>query len=386
VQAAIDARRRHILWLITNDPDSEICGLPEATLDRDARFNALADTTGYEQARQLWLALISRPSARAPTLANAAFFFKLPDKALSASLYARLQGLEPQNAQWQMAHAAVTAYAIAGIVALNQNGFPLAVDPLEANSEFARKARSELEATTDANRLLSVAAVLSSQGVLVASDRAEILRLAARYMARARDLDPALATPLDLQLAETYRLQALLTRDSGERVRLLRQRLDLLEKHLSSLPVDDPAHAAKLMDLARARADAGELGPAADLARSLLRIAPQIGTDPRAGGIVDEVRHHAHLILGRSALQAGNVAVASQELLAAGRVGGGGTLSSFGPNMQLAKELLEKGHRDVVIEYLEECRGFWKLGRNLDSWIATIRAGQVPVFGANLTY
>src|SRR5215831_15109330 len=57
VQAAIEARRRHILWLIANDPDSEICGLPEATLDRDARFNALADSTGYEQARQLWLAL-----------------------------------------------------------------------------------------------------------------------------------------------------------------------------------------------------------------------------------------------------------------------------------------------------------------------------------------
>ena len=98
------------------------------------------------------------------------------------------------------------------------------------------------------------------------------------------------------------------------------------------------------------------------------------------------VRHQAHLILGRAALRAGNVTVASQELLAAGNVGGGGTLSSFGPNMTLAKELLERGIRDVVIQYLEECRRFWKRGGSLDSWIATIRNGRIPEFGPNLIY
>jgi hypothetical protein len=54
--------------------------------------------------------------------------------------------------------------------------------------------------------------------------------------------------------------------------------------------------------------------------------------------------------------------------------------------MTLAKELLEKGGRDVVIQYLEECRTFWKLGRTLDSWIATIRNDRIPEFGPNLIY
>ena len=87
------------------------------------------------------------------------------------------------------------------------------------------------------------------------------------------------------------------------------------------------------MDLARARADADEMARAAELARALLRLAPQIEQDPTTRGLYDEVRHHAHLIVGRSALRMGNLTTASQELLAAGKVAGGGTLSSFGPNM-----------------------------------------------------
>jgi hypothetical protein len=283
----------------------------------------------------------------------------------------------------------VLAYAIAGIAAMNQNGLPLAVDPTEANSEFTNKVRSDLEATTDANLLLMVSGVLSMQGAMVARDRTEILRLAERYATRARDLDPnnsAFAGPSDRQLAATYKLQALQTPDAAERARLLRQRLALLEKSFSTISINNPGNASELLELARARADAGKMEDASDLARALLRLAPQIERDPQIGMIVDEVRHHAHLILGRAALQAGNVPVASEELLAAGKVGGGGTLSSFGPNMTLAKELLEKGGRDVVIQYLEECRTFWKLGRNLDSWITAIRNGRIPEFGPNLIY
>src|SRR5438874_11689615 len=48
LQTAITARRRHILWMIANHPDSELCGIPEATVDRDTRYNQLADSIGYE--------------------------------------------------------------------------------------------------------------------------------------------------------------------------------------------------------------------------------------------------------------------------------------------------------------------------------------------------
>jgi len=55
--------------------------------------------------------------------------------------------------------------------------------------------------------------------------------------------------------------------------------------------------------------------------------------------------------------------------------------------MMLAKELLERGERDTVIRYFEECAGFWKLhGERLNEWTATVKGGGIPNFGANLFY
>ena len=124
-----------------------------------------------EQARQFWSEQTSRQSVKASTLANAGFFFKLPDKPLAASMYGRLEELEPGNAQWNMLRSRVLAYAIIGLAAINQNGFALAVDPAEAGSEFAKKVRSDLEATNDVTLLMDVSAVLNTQGVMVARDR-----------------------------------------------------------------------------------------------------------------------------------------------------------------------------------------------------------------------
>jgi len=96
---------------------------------------------------------------------------------------------------------------------------------------------------------------------------------------------------------------------------------------------------------------------------------------------------YGNLVLGRVAVQRGNVPQASQYLLAAGATPGSASLESFGPNMTLAKELLEKGQSEVVLQYLALCKKFWKmdLGK-LDEWGATIRGGGIPEFGANLKY
>ena len=53
--------------------------------------------------------------------------------------------------------------------------------------------------------------------------------------------------------------------------------------------------------------------------------------------------------------------------------------------MSLAKELLEQGHKDVVLEYLTLCGKFWK-DPKLSQWTETIQAGGVPDFGGNLSY
>ena len=102
---------------------------------------------------------------------------------------------------------------------------------------------------------------------------------------------------------------------------------------------------------------------------------------------IADAAHHAHIILGRIALTSNDVAGAREQLLLAGQVSGSPVLGSFGPNMTLAKELLEKGERETVVKYFEECALFWKKDQGkLAEWTAAVKNGDVPKFGPNLIY
>jgi hypothetical protein len=96
--------------------------------------------------------------------------------------------------------------------------------------------------------------------------------------------------------------------------------------------------------------------------------------------------HHGNLILGRIALRQGDLEKAKSYLLKAGKVESSPVLGSFGPNRSLAKELLEKKERDVVLEYFKLCESFWEMGKDeeLKIWTDQVRAGKVPDFRANL--
>ena len=55
--------------------------------------------------------------------------------------------------------------------------------------------------------------------------------------------------------------------------------------------------------------------------------------------------------------------------------------------MSLAKELLERGESEVVLEFFLLCAKFWEHGSDLlAEWIRQVRAGVKPDFGANLRY
>jgi hypothetical protein len=92
-----------------------------------------------------------------------------------------------------------------------------------------------------------------------------------------------------------------------------------------------------------------------------------------------------HMVLGQVALRRGDIASARQHLLASGRTPGSPVLSSFGPRMSLAKELLDAGERQAVLEFLGLCGKFWltDFGK-LTQWSAEVEQGRVPNFGANL--
>jgi hypothetical protein len=92
------------------------------------------------------------------------------------------------------------------------------------------------------------------------------------------------------------------------------------------------------------------------------------------------------MVLGRIAVREGRIEDAKRFLIEAGKSPGSPQLDSFGPDMGLAKDLLEKGERDTVLEYFQLCRKFWEVGRRgkLDQWTKDVKAGKMPDFGLNL--
>lgn len=121
------------------------------------------------------------------------------------------------------------------------------------------------------------------------------------------------------------------------------------------------------------------------LAKEYLTLAEENTSDWNYGNAI----HHGNLILGRISLINGKKEEAKNFLIRAGSTPGSPQLNSFGPNMQLAKELLESGETQIVLEYLDLCEKFWnKLVSwwKLRKWRRKIQYGKTPNFGANLHY
>ena len=139
----------------------------------------------------------------------------------------------------------------------------------------------------------------------------------------------------------------------------------------------DPERTFLQEGLATAAFRAGHYSDARTYAEAML-------TAPRTRRNESHV-HKANIVLGRVALAEDDVARAKHHLLAAGQVSGAPTLGSFGPNMRLAADLLERGEQEVVLEYFELCSNFWANDK-LKDWAALVKGGRTPDFGANLNY
>jgi hypothetical protein len=138
-----------------------------------------------------------------------------------------------------------------------------------------------------------------------------------------------------------------------------------------------------LSDLAKRALNAGEPDKAEAYSKQLLQMAPHYPKDWNFGNAV----FYGNFVLGRISVQRGDLERAGRYLLAAGATRGSPQLDSFGPNMTLAKQLLEKNQSEVVLQYLALCKHFWKMDEGkLDKWSDIVRRHGVPDFGANLDY
>ena len=164
------------------------------------------------------------------------------------------------------------------------------------------------------------------------------------------------------------------TQDS--QINLLNRRVDVLKDSLANRFYD-------LGDAGKEAFASGKTQKAGELAQELLKLTPNYEDNWNFGNAVQD----ANLVLGRIAVTEDRLDDAKQFLIEAGQSPGSPQMDTFGPNMSLAKDLLKKGETDIVLEYFELCRKFWKMDNgNLDQWSREVQAGEIPDFGANLNY
>jgi hypothetical protein len=154
------------------------------------------------------------------------------------------------------------------------------------------------------------------------------------------------------------------------------------EKVINTLPkAEDKFHLTR--EIAPLAFNAGDQVKAGMYAKDLLIQAESMKDDWDYGNAV----HTANLVLGRIALSAGDIDEAKRLLLLAGKTPGSPQLESFGPDMLFAKELLEKGEKDVVIQYFTLCSAFWKMDDGkLAQWKTEVQNNEIPDFGPNVRY
>ncbi len=126
--ATIKARRRHILWLIENHPDSSVAGLPETSIEPSG--HKLADEEGYQQARELWLKQVERNKSNEKVLLNAATFGQRPEMAAAEPLQKKAQAPN----QLEQATSSQADYQ-AGLAAYLRKDYATALQELEPLAE-----------------------------------------------------------------------------------------------------------------------------------------------------------------------------------------------------------------------------------------------------------
>ncbi|MGH7812475.1 MAG: hypothetical protein ACREQI_00530 [Candidatus Binataceae bacterium] len=130
--------------------------------------------------------------------------------------------------------------------------------------------------------------------------------------------------------------------------------------------------------------DAGNFELALSYASQLLNEGAEHTDDLYYGDTI----FYGYLVNGLVPLKRnGDVGLAENFLLAAGRTPGSPALDRFGPNMKLAKELLARNEKFKVLKFIELCGRFWRTGHaTLNNWVSTIKTGGTPDFGPNLNY
>jgi len=135
-------------------------------------------------------------------------------------------------------------------------------------------------------------------------------------------------------------------------------------------------------DIAFAAMGAGELDMAKQMANELL-----VNNTDTLSFNYGNIVYNGNTILGRVALKEDDLEHAKEYLIKSAETPGSPQLNSFGPSYILAKELLQEGEKEIVLDYLDLIARFWaKPGQRsspnkikmLEKWKEEIKSGKIP--------
>ncbi len=134
----------------------------------------------------------------------------------------------------------------------------------------------------------------------------------------------------------------------------LQEATELLQATSNPEPNQADSIALLKSPMAFAALEIGELNLSRKIAKEIL-----LDNNDPCSWNYGNVIHEANTILGRVSLRENDPEKAKHYLLESGKTPGSPQLNSFGPSFMLARELLEKGEKDVVIKYLDLVAVFW---------------------------
>lgn len=118
-----------------------------------------------------------------------------------------------------------------------------------------------------------------------------------------------------------------------------------------------------------------DLTTANKLALEYLELAAEYPKNWNYGNAV----HDANRFLGLICLRNGNIDAAEQHLVKAGKSTGSPQLNTFGPELDLANEILKHGRVEPVRQYLQDIKKFWRMDNGqVAKWLASIEKGDKP--------
>jgi hypothetical protein len=291
------------------------------------------------------------------------------------------------------------AFFILGITSLDQFGQASGYDPARGAGDFAEHARAILRETKLAVLAGEGGQALRMAGMTLRSFR--ILQLHEPHslgepekafgealIERAVALEPDNQTwrrynqsVLDSRAAMSNALHMNTGNSSPRSFGGANGLFDAMQANVAAMKGEQ--HLYALSDLVKQAVRESKFDDAKAIAKEMLGAAAKAPDNQLSG----RATFDANLALGSVALQEGDKKAAGHYLIAAAQAKGTPSLGSFGPNMTLARDLLNEGEGDTVLEFFRLMAISWpRESVQFGKWADQVRAGGKPDFGVYLVY